>query len=180
MWLIIRDVLIIIFFYFFHSPSSPWVLSRINCRTWHQLNSEFSHNNTRKTLYVCCFYRKEWLFIMGYSHCKSTGKEHKNIIFFSCKALSKMYGWHSWFNLCHYYAMNTTKSDREMCVLVSVLGRPAVAGGLHACGPVHCAAEGQLQLAVDHQPPQQDEPDRDVTLWGWILHYSLLVHAKVT
>lgn len=49
-----------------------------------------------------------------------------------------------------------------MCVLVSVLGRPAVAGGLHVCGPLHCAAEGQLQLAMDHQPPQQEQPDRNV------------------
>lgn len=53
-------------------------------------------------------------------------------------------------------------SDQEMCALVSVLGRPAVAGGLHVCGPLHRAAERQLQLAVDHQPPQQEQPDRNV------------------
>lgn len=35
-----------------HSPSSPWALSRINCRTWQQLNLKYSWTNTRKTLWV--------------------------------------------------------------------------------------------------------------------------------
>lgn len=43
------------------------------------------------------------------------------------------------------------------CILL--LGSLTVAGRLHAGGPVHCTAERQLQLPVDHQPTQQKQPD---------------------
>lgn len=42
-------------------------------------------------------------------------------------------------------------------------GGLGVAGGLHPGGPVHRAAERQLQLSVDHQSTQQEQPDRNVT-----------------
>lgn len=52
-------------------------------------------------------------------------------------------------------------------------------GGLHARGPDHRRAERQLQLSVDHQPTEQNQPDRHAGLGGGFPHHCVVVCAKV-